>query len=70
MRFPPTGLVPNLTDRRRRRLSLLRGQPKQLASMRDVVVNEPVKSLLEGQALLQDANLLSEGFRVRVYVAR
>ena len=66
MRLPLTGIVSRLIDRGRRRLSLLRGKPEQLAGMGDVVLDEPVEPLVKGQALLQGADLLLEGFPVWV----
>src|SRR3954463_3257066 len=70
MRLPPTGIVSGLIDRGRRRLALLRRQPEQLASVGVVVLDEPVKPLVEGQALLQGADLLGECFLVEVRIAR
>src|SRR3954447_20291388 len=51
MRLPPTGIVSSLINRGRRRLALLRRQPEQLASVGDVVLDEPIKPLVKGQAL-------------------
>src|SRR4051794_27646864 len=70
MRLPPTGIVSGLIDRSRRRLALLRRQPEQLASVGDVVLDEPVKPLVKDQALLQGADLLGECFLVEVRIAR
>jgi hypothetical protein len=66
MRLSPTGIVSCLIDRGRRHLPLLGGQPEQLAGMGDVVLDEPVKPLVERQALLQGAHLLLEGLAVRI----
>ena len=66
MRLPLTGIMSRLIDCGRRRLSLVCGKPEQLAGMGDVVLDEPVKPLVKGQALLQGADLLLEGFPVWV----
>ena len=65
MRLPLTGIVSRPIDRGRRRLALLRGKPEQLAGVGDVVLDEQVEPLVEGQALLQGADLLLEGLAVR-----
>jgi hypothetical protein len=66
MRLSLTGIVSRSIDRGRRRLSLLRGKPEQLTGMGDVVLDELVEPLVEGQALLQGADLLLEGLAIRV----
>jgi hypothetical protein len=64
MRLPLTGVVPRLIDRGRRCLPLLGGKPEELAGMGNVVLDEPVEPLVEGQALLQGADLLGQGFKI------
>jgi hypothetical protein len=70
LRLSPTGIASSLIDRRRGRLALLRSKPEQLASVGDVVLDEPVEPLVKGQALLQGTDLLGERFLAWFYVAR
>ena len=66
MRLSLTSISSHSIDRSGRRLPLVRGKPEQLASIADVVLDEPVKPLVKGQALLQGADLLLEGLAFRV----